>query len=145
MRRRHGCRGCNRGVASLSLAFEFLLQQLVHLTGVGLAFGSLHRLADEEAEHLAALGFVAGAVLFDLLGVGRQHFVQHGFDGAGVGDLLEALLLDDLVCRAFAGGHGFEDHLGDLAADGVVLDAQDHAAQLFGCYRRLLSMSGLPC
>jgi hypothetical protein len=50
------------------LAFE----QLVHLPRVGLAFGGFHGLADEEAEHLAALGFVGGAVLFDLLGVGAS-------------------------------------------------------------------------
>src|SRR5690606_7667854 len=37
-------------------AVQLLLEQLVHLLRVGLAPGCLHRLADEEAEHLAALG-----------------------------------------------------------------------------------------
>ncbi|CRR45324.1 hypothetical protein PAERUG_E16_London_17_VIM_2_04_14_05465 [Pseudomonas aeruginosa] len=79
----------------------------------------------------------------DLLGVGRQHLVEHLLDGATVGDLLQALGLDDLVGGTLAVGHGFEDHLGDLAGDGVVLDAQDHAAQLLGGHRGLLDLQAV--
>src|SRR3546814_6382478 len=63
---------------------------------------------------------LAGAVLFDLLGIRCQHFVQHRLDGAGISDLLEALLLDDLVSRTFAGRHRLEDHLGDIDRKRVV-------------------------
>src|SRR5690606_23512803 len=88
-------------------ALQFLLQQFVDLAGVGLALRRLHGLADEEAEHLGALGFVAGTVLLDLCGIGRQHLVEHGLDGAAVGHLLETLLLDDFVG---AGAFRSEEH-----------------------------------
>src|SRR5690606_41981688 len=58
--------------------------------------------------------------------------IKHGFDGAAVGDLLEPFGFDDLVGIAFTFGHGLEHHLGDLAGNGVVLDTQNHAAQLAG-------------
>ena len=64
-------------LAPFSSAFELAFKQFVDLLRVGLAFGGFHGLADEETEHLAAFGFVCRAVLFDLLGVGREHFVQH--------------------------------------------------------------------
>ena len=58
----------NEGVALaafFSSPFELGFEQLVHLPRVGLALRRLHRLADEEAEHPAALGLVGRAVLFD--------------------------------------------------------------------------------
>src|SRR5690606_9783830 len=121
-------------------AVQLLLEQLIDLLRVGLAPGRLHRLADEEADHLAALGLVTGTVLFDLGRVGCQHFIEHGLDGAGIGHLLEPACLNDLVGVTFTVGHGLEHHLGDLAGDGVVPDAQDHAAQLLGADRRLVDL-----
>jgi hypothetical protein len=67
----------SRSDHSLLSAFELALEQFVDLLRVGFAFGGFHRLAHKEAEHLAALGFVCRTVLLDLLGVGRQHFIQH--------------------------------------------------------------------
>ena len=43
-------------------AFELAFEQFVHLLRVGLALGGFHGLADEEAEHFAAFGFVCRAV-----------------------------------------------------------------------------------
>src|SRR5579884_1414602 len=69
---------------------ELLAQQLVDEGRVGLALGGLHDLADEEAEVLGVRG-----VLRDLGGVGGEGGVDGGFDGARVGDLAQALGLDD--------------------------------------------------
>src|SRR5471032_567118 len=130
-------------LALFSSAFELAFQQFVDLLRVGLAFGGFHGLADEEAEHLAAFGFVCRAVLFNLFGIGCEHFVQYRRDRAAVSHLLEAALVDDLVRAAFAVGHRFKHNLGDFAGDGVVGDAQQHAAQLLGRDRRLLDVQAL--
>jgi hypothetical protein len=45
---------------------QLLRQQFVDDLRAGLAFGGLHDLADEETQH----GFLAGAVLLELFGVG---------------------------------------------------------------------------
>ena len=54
------------------------------------------------------------------------------FDGARVGDLLQALGLDDGVGRFALGPHRLEHFLGDLAGDGLVDDPLQQAAQLRG-------------
>ena len=110
---------------------------------VGLALGGLHGLADEETEHLAALGFVTGAVLLDLLGVGCQHFVEQLLDSAAVGVLHQVLGLDDRVGRAFTIGHGSEYRLRGLAVDGAVLQAKDHLAQVLGGDGRLFDLQAV--
>src|SRR5712691_12603482 len=68
---------------------ERLLQKLVDDLGIGLAAGRLHHLADEPAEQ-SGLGLVGR----DLAGVGIDHGLDGGLDGAGVGDLLQPALLD---------------------------------------------------
>jgi hypothetical protein len=45
---------------------QLLRQQFIDNLRAGLAFGGFHDLADEETEH----GFLAGAVLLELFGVG---------------------------------------------------------------------------
>src|ERR1700741_3692644 len=50
---------------------QFRLQPFVHNLRVGFAFGSLDDLAHEEAEER----FLAGAILFELRWVTRNHFV----------------------------------------------------------------------
>jgi hypothetical protein len=107
---------------------QLFLQDRVDLLRVGLALALLHDLADEEAEQLV----FAGAVLLHLARVGGDDGVDHLLDGAGVGDLLQALGLDHRVGVAFAGPHGLEHLLGDLAGEGVVLDAGDQAGELLG-------------
>src|SRR5688572_32655311 len=74
-------------------ARELLLEQLVQLRGVRLAAGGLHDLADEDAEQLV----LARTVVGELAGILRHHLVDGLLDGAGVGDLLEALRLDDRI------------------------------------------------
>ena len=77
------------GALRQSLGVERLLQKLVDDLGVGLAAGRLHHLADEPAEQ-RGLGLVGR----DLVRVGVDHRLDGGLDGAGVGDLLQAALLD---------------------------------------------------
>src|SRR6476659_6655384 len=66
---------------------------LVHQLRVRLALHRLHRLPDEESEQLLFAGFVVR----DLVGVGAEHLVDLGIDGARVAGLLEASFLDDLA------------------------------------------------
>ena len=70
-------------------------QQLVDLGRVRLAARRLHHLPDEKAEQLV----LAGAVIGELLRIRRHHLVDHPFDRAAVGNLLQAPRLDDLVSR----------------------------------------------
>src|ERR1044071_1866760 len=100
----------------MTSAGQLLLQQVVELRGICLAAGGLHDLADEEAEQLV----LARAVIGELARILRHDLVDGLLDGAGVGDLLEALRLDDGVRVLALGPHGLEHVLGDLARDGVV-------------------------
>ena len=52
-------------------------------------FRSFHHLADEKAHHR----FLARAILLDLLGIGRDDFVDDLFDSGGIADLLRLLFL----------------------------------------------------
>ena len=61
-----------------------MCDELVEQRGIGLAFAEAHDLAYEEGGH----GFFASTILFELLWVGGDDLVDHGFDGGGVGDLL---------------------------------------------------------
>ena len=76
----------------IAVLAQLLPQQLVDQRRVGLALGRFHHLADEEAEHLGVRG-----VLRDLGRAGGERGVDRGLDRAGVGDLAQALGLDD--CR----------------------------------------------
>jgi hypothetical protein len=69
-------------------------------------------LADEPAEH-GGLGLHR----LHLVGVGGDHGIDCGLDGAGVGDLLEAPFLDDLRRVAALAPDDLEQVLGDLAGD----------------------------
>jgi hypothetical protein len=73
-----------------------LRQQFVDLLRVGLALGGFHRLTDQRIEGL----FLAGPEFRDHCCIGRQHIVDQRLDGAAVGDLLQALLVDDFVGRS---------------------------------------------
>ncbi len=72
--------------------FEFSFQDLVDESGVGLAPGQLHRLSDEESEHL--LG--AAEVFLDLDLPGGEHPVNGLLDRSGIGDLGQPLAPDEL-------------------------------------------------
>ncbi len=100
------------------------------LTSCGLALPlvSLHHLADEEGKELV----LACPVLGELRRVFRHGLLDGLYDGPLVGDLGEALLLDDVGGLLRGLVHLLEDFLGDLAADGPVLDEADHLGQVVG-------------
>src|SRR6266850_7055039 len=77
----------------LRLAGQLPLQNLVHLPRVRLSLGRLHHLTDEGVERL----FLSGAVIFDLLCVRGEDLVDDFFDRAGIADLFQAALFDDVV------------------------------------------------
>ncbi len=76
--------------------FELLPQDGVYRIGISLAAGRLHNLAYKPAQ-----SFWLGFDLLDLLRVRGNDLVHDLFNRAGVGDLLQPLLLDDL-CQAHA-------------------------------------------
>src|SRR5713101_1974345 len=76
-----------RRTSAVISAVQSLLQKLVDDFGIGLAAGRLHHLADEPAEQ-SGLGLVGR----ELTGVGIDHGLDGGLDGAGVGDLLQPAL-----------------------------------------------------
>src|SRR6185436_5398142 len=78
--------------SSLS-AGELFLEQLVELRGVRLSARRLHHLSYEVAEQLV----LARAVIGELARIFRHDVVDGLFDRPGIGDLLEALRLDDGV------------------------------------------------
>src|SRR5262245_51174750 len=122
----------SEGPAGLGLSDpQLLLQQLVHRLRVGLAGGRFHDLADEPAERRGL-----GLHLLDLVGIGGDHGVDGGLDGAGVGDLTQAPLLDDVGGIAALAPDDLEQVLGDLAGDRIVDRQLDYGAQLFWRYRR---------
>ncbi len=94
---------------------ELFEDEFVEEGGVGLAFAEAHDLADEEGGD----GGFAGFELVELLGVGGDDFVDHGFEGAGVGDLFGLFAVVD-GGEVFVGGEGgveeaFELFGGELA------------------------------
>ncbi len=92
-----------------------------------MAFGGLHGLPDQRVEGL----FLAGTELLDRLLVGGEDPIHQRFDGADIGDLLQALLLDDLIGRTtLAVPEGLENLLRDVVRDRVVGDARDQAGEL---------------
>ncbi len=121
-------------VAVMHLAHrrQFDLQQFIELRRVRLAPGRFHDLADEEPEQL----IFTAAVIRKLLGVGGDHGVDHALDRGGIGDLLEALRLDDGVRRLAFGPHGFEYILGDFARNRRIDDARQQSAQCRGRHPR---------
>src|SRR5487761_549072 len=132
-------RTSSRGVAEESMPREWgtdpdystgklLLEQLVQLSWIGLALCRLHHLPDEEAEELV----LAGAVVGEPPRVPGHYFFDGALDGAGIGDLPEALRLDDGVGALTARPHGLEHFLGDLAGDRLIGDARQQARQARG-------------
>src|SRR5216683_2346681 len=85
-------------------------QQIVELRRVRLALGGLHDLAGKEAEELV----VAGPIVGKLFRIGGDDGVDDSLDGAGVRDLLQTPLLDDIVRALVFGPHGLEYVFGDL-------------------------------
>src|SRR5271165_7590075 len=81
-----------QAVADIHLG-QLGLQELVELSGVRLAAGRFHDLADEESEQLV----LAAAIVGELLWVCGDDRIYHALDRSGVGDLLEPLGLDDGV------------------------------------------------
>ena len=80
---------------------SFLRRISFTCAGFALPLRRLHHLADQRVERL----LLAGAVVRDLLRVGREHLVDQLLDRAGVGDLLQAALLDDLRRRRPSPAH----------------------------------------
>ena len=74
----------------LCLNTQLRFQDVVDGLRVGFAARGFHHLADEPAEGLRLV-----LDLGDLFGVRRDDLVHDLFDGAGIGDLFEAVLLDD--------------------------------------------------
>jgi|HubBroStandDraft_4_1064222.scaffolds.fasta_scaffold334092_1 hypothetical protein len=54
-------------------SIQLLNQQLIHDLRISLSFGRLHHLPDKESDH----GLLAGPVLFKLLGVRGENFVDN--------------------------------------------------------------------
>src|SRR5260221_536511 len=88
-------------VGSFRLTGQLPLQNLVHLRRIRLALGRLHYLAHEGVERL----FFSGAVVLDLLCVRGEDLVDDFLDRAGIGDLLQSTLFDDLVGAALSVPH----------------------------------------
>src|SRR6185436_13343410 len=122
----------SRALAALSR--ELLLQHLVHLGRVGLAFAGFHHLAHQEVE-----GFLlARAVFGDLRLIGADDGIDDALDLPGIGNLPAVILLDDLVGARAGLPHALEYFFRDLAGDGAVIDPAQQADQRRGRYGRLL-------
>ena len=68
--------------------------------------------------------------MLDRFGIIGQHFVYHGLNRAGVGDLLQAFFFDNLLNRGGgAGPHCFKRLLGQFAAQGAVGNFTDQSRQ----------------
>src|SRR5260370_11152580 len=118
MKRRSESRSC-----ILIRTTQFSLQQLVELRRIRLALGGLHDLADEETEELV----LAGPIVGESFRIGGNDGVDYSLDGAGVGDLLQAPLLDDFVRALAFGPHGLEYFFGDLPRNRRIDDAHQQA------------------
>jgi hypothetical protein len=100
---------------------QFIFEQLIDGLRVGGPLGSLHHLADKEADHLATLVGFSCLVLIHLGLVVGQYFINNRFNGSRVGNLLEALGINDFISRlALTGPEGSENLFGCLAVDGVI-------------------------
>src|SRR5262245_48565774 len=100
-------------------AAQLAAQKLVQLSGIGLAAGRFHDLADEEAEELV----LAGAVVRELCWILRHHLLDGADDRGAVGDLTQALGFDHGIRVHSLGPHDLEHLLGDLPRDGAIGDA----------------------
>ena len=104
---------------------SFFFKSSLSCAGLALPPVAFIDLADEEAEQLV----LARAVIGELPRILRHHIVDGLLDRAGIGDLLEALGLDDGVGVLALGPHGLEHVLGDLSRDGVVGDAAEQSRE----------------
>src|SRR5262245_23616196 len=104
---------------------ELAPQQLVDDLRIGLAAGRFHDLAHEPADRR---GLRLG--LLDLVAVGGNHRIDGLLDGAGVGDLSQPPLLDDLGRVAPLAPDDLEHVLGDLARYRARGDEIENAPEL---------------
>ena len=90
---------------------EFLAEQIIDNTGIGLAFGCFHHLPDKEPEQL----ILAATIFFHLISIFRHNGINHGFNRAGIRYLLKAFFFNHLirVCAIFQ--HDSEHILGNPA------------------------------
>jgi hypothetical protein len=93
-------------------------QEVAEDLGAGFAFAGFHELASEPVHCL----FVAAFDFGDLVGVGGEDFIDHGFECAGVADLLAAFLFDDDLGVATGSHHFGKDFFALAAADFAGLD-----------------------
>ena len=74
------------------LAAKLANKNLIEQLGVTLALGSLHQRPHEATKHLLALlRIFLVLVLSHLIRHAGQHLINHGFQGAGIRHLLQAL------------------------------------------------------
>ncbi len=59
-----------------ALFLQFLGEQLIHQLWIRLPLGKLHHLSHEKSQH----GCLARAVLLELLGIGRENFLNNFFE-----------------------------------------------------------------
>src|SRR5690606_31008997 len=111
----------------LLLQPEPRLDEGVDRLRIGLASGRLHDLADKPAGQGRL-----GPCLLGLVRIGGDHRVHRRLDGAGIGHLLHAALLDDLARIAALFPYDLEKFLGDLAGNRAVADQVDDRAELRG-------------
>ena len=111
-------------LAACQEAGQGLIEEPVQDLGVAAAFHLGHDLAHEEAAEFLAVLVFAGAVAVDLGGVGVEHGLHGGGQGALVAHLGQAPVGDDggRGAVAFAGQGGGQDLLGQGAGQGSVAD-----------------------
>lgn len=99
------------------LASQLLLQKVVNLLRIGLAFGCLHDLPHQGVKRL-----LLARLEFRYIGwIGCQHFIDQRLNGAAIGDLLQPLLVDDLISsRTITIPQGIEYFLRDVVGDRVI-------------------------
>ena len=77
-------------------------------------------MADEEANQL----ILAALKRIELIEVVGNHLIYQSGNGSAVGDLFKTFGGDNLIGRALSVTHRLEYRLGNVAGDGIVLDAQ---------------------
>src|SRR5690625_7985412 len=74
---------------------------------LGLPLAGFHNLTDEETQHLGPFAVVGGTVIFHLLAIIGDYLIEHFFQGASVGLLLELAGIEDGVGIDFSLCPGF--------------------------------------
>src|SRR6185503_10601386 len=115
------------------IRLEFMLENLRDCRWIGLPAAGFHHLAQKEINHR---GFPA-AILFELLGIRGDHFVDDLAERAFIADLREAFALHDRLSRLASREHLRENLLGELAADFPLSDHADQFSKSSRCDWRL--------